>query len=953
MQSPASSPPATLASLGLTPEQALDVLAGEARLVILMMSAHMDWDWLLPFPLLVSGEPGSSSQSGVGQYFSANSNNAPAASILSQASALLATNPAYRYSVCEMGFLRAFAQTDPAAFAVFAASADRVDLSGAGITSPDNLLPHGEAFIRNYLIGRAWAASALPGATISQCYVPDDFGHDVELPVVLQAMGMQGVGFARIPGSGGRDPTEAAGGSTLQAEVLAAGRTIDFNWAADDGSTVLAHWMATWYGGATSQSFTSVSALQAYLTQPIANSTVNIIQASPTQYVYVPMAGDFQPPIAMVTQICAAWNAAPPSIEGTTTYCVSGTFDDFVSLVGAVGSLPTFGGEGAAPFYPTPYYAGAQASRPLLKILHARATRALLGAELLGAIASAYGAPVWSDPPAVESIPSSDALSNAWNLLAPSTHHDFITGTAHPWVYRSEQLPLLRASLSSAEWLREDAATGLAALLAAPITNKSVAVFNQIGAARTTLVECEPDAIGGATQITCGGVTGPVQRSAEGASLFMAALEPMGFATAHSPSGHGTPPPPADPVTVIPDPPTDPQEFALENDQVRVVLTAASAWGVASFHDKVAGTEVIRSGVAGNAIAIFNDSGTEYQFGCEISEGTFADSGVAQSVSAVEVLESGQLRGRVRVTTTCPPPGGSHPTLTYVREYALVSGEAMLRMQLAGAAPIADGGESTTVMVSFPLVSSIDTLVRGTPNHWSQQMPQLVWEGFTPCASHTYVVAVHGGQPLAGVLHGDVPAWGPIWSLKGGWHNDGTLYGAVLRNTNGSYYNGTYPPQPFPGGTDGGVHTRSYALLAPSACGDPAAGTPLLAGLGFATPPRVAELTQLATLRSPLPADYSAAAASPPALVTVVKLGTIDPEALIVRVYQPTNEALEGVTLRLDPRIVPGWSSGKGITGQVVTALEQPADGVVTIDGSVATFDMPVALATVALRITP
>jgi alpha-mannosidase len=89
---------------------------------------------------------------------------------------------------------------------------------GGGITSPDNLLPHGESFIRNYLVGKkfldehgiTWNSLGNREKKIRlKCYeftcyyiawLPDDFGHDSQLPVMLKAMNMRAVSMARLPG---------------------------------------------------------------------------------------------------------------------------------------------------------------------------------------------------------------------------------------------------------------------------------------------------------------------------------------------------------------------------------------------------------------------------------------------------------------------------------------------------------------------------------------------------------------------------------------------------------------------------------------------------------------------------------------------------------------------------------------------------------------------------------
>jgi alpha-mannosidase len=938
----------------LAPEQASEITAGTSRLVVLMMSAHMDWDWLLPFPLLVAGDPEAGYGSGVRWYF-AGDGNAPAASILAQAAQALANDPDYRYSVCEMGFLRGFAQVDPANFAKLAQNASHIDLSGAGITSPDNLLPHGEAFIRNYLVGRLWAAGALPGATISQSYLPDDFGHDPELPVTLHSMGVQGTAFARLPGIWNDNPDNQVppDGATLQAMTLLGKRQIDFIWRGSDGSGVLAHWMPGWYGKAQPSDFVSPATLKAFLEKKLGPTPMqDILVSSPTNYVYVPMADDFQTPIPNVASIVRAWNQAPPVIDGMTTYCVAGTFDQFVRLAANASGLVTYGGPGNPPLYSTPYMAGAQASRPLLKRLHADGVRALLAAETFAVIAEKCGAALWSGPPAVQARQPHDVLLDAWNQLVPSTHHDFITGTAHPYVYRTEQLPLLHAAVANAEWLRDDAMSGVASMLQPPdLQNDSVAVFNQLGFARTTLVECDSALIGNAACVTCGGATSTVQRTTDGRSLFVAPLPAMGYAIA-TPAASASAQFSEDEVTVTADA-AAPTQITLENAYVRVVLTAATGWAIASFFDKQAGREVIPTGAAANAIAVFKDGGSEYAFGCEKTGGIFADLGLSQTVQSVEQAENGLLRAVVRVITTSPSPATGDDPLVFVREYTLQSGEAFLRMALTGRAPLTNDGNGTVVFVKFPLGAPIDGIARGTPTHWTGQMPQLVWNGFTPYAAHHFAVASAGGKVLAGVLPRDSRSWGLMWNYANpAWRNDGVLYGALLRNTTGSYYGWTYAKPPFPGGTDREAHTSEYALLAPSACGDPASGAPLFQGLHFANPPAVAPLTPYTTADTPAPANYGLATVTSPALLTAAKQGSRDPDSLVFRVYQPTNKPLPTVKLSFDPATVPGWAPGKTILAQLMTAMEEPLGGL-TVSGNAVSFGMSTALATVSLSVTP
>jgi alpha-mannosidase len=60
------------------------------------------------------------------------------------------------------------------------------------VTSPDDLLSSGESFIRNYLVGKLWLDRYnIPW--LDTYWLPDNFGHDSQLPVLLNALGAKGM----------------------------------------------------------------------------------------------------------------------------------------------------------------------------------------------------------------------------------------------------------------------------------------------------------------------------------------------------------------------------------------------------------------------------------------------------------------------------------------------------------------------------------------------------------------------------------------------------------------------------------------------------------------------------------------------------------------------------------------------------------------------------------------
>ena len=216
----------------------LGVPADAKRVLIISQSSHLDWDWRHTFdeyflgplndPLLIF-HPGTVD------------------AIFAEAVGLMASaHPSgarYYYSVAEMGFFSRFFDTHPELRDTLRAVAPSLRIVGGGITSPDDLLPSGEAFIRDYLVGKTWVDANL-GLPVREAWLPDDFGHDAQLPIVLEAMGLTAVGFGRVPGVDGtlqsvglQPPSPGSLATTLLKDGL------DFEWRAAEGSRVHAHWM--------------------------------------------------------------------------------------------------------------------------------------------------------------------------------------------------------------------------------------------------------------------------------------------------------------------------------------------------------------------------------------------------------------------------------------------------------------------------------------------------------------------------------------------------------------------------------------------------------------------------------------------------------------------------------------------------------------------------------------
>jgi alpha-mannosidase len=746
---------------------------------------------------------------------------------------------------------------------------------GGGITSPDSLLPPGESFIRDYLVGKTWVDATL-GLPIRQAWLPDDFGHDSQLPIVLEAMGLDGVGFGRVPGV---DTTltslgfESPAAGTVAADLLRDG--LDFVWRAADGSSALSHWMP----GGYCQGDWALGAVPGRAPRDaFARLIATDGAASRTPYIFIPVGCDFARPRPDLLDQVNAWNAN--EYERTGVWAVAATFDHYVQLVTAHRAVLPI-----RRFDPTPYWTGFYAMRPLLKAMQLRATQALLAAETFGAIADAAGRRhprKW-----LAGVQARTAAIHAgWETLVPGNHHDFITGTALDPVYEDEQLPRLTAALASGEGERTRAFDEIVAAIRPRRPGKeaaTVVVFNPLGFDRRGLVEVSGGAA--AAEAASTSPQGLEQASAEGGRLFLARVPSLGYAT--------------EDLARLSSPTVGQASLVLagvvavlENDFLRATVRQDAGWGITSLIDKHSGAELVGTGEVANALVPYADDGGLYRFGSEMKGCSLEPLSRSVLGRAPTVLESGPLR--VRFVAETIVDGRS-----FRKEYQLVAGEPFLRMISTGSA-----APGTSVMVHFPLAGPIDRLIHGTPYHWDRKRPERAGP-LTFEATHAFLVPRFKGRARVAIFHAGVPAWAA--------RRDGLVMGALWRNANKErcdFYGAE--------GTDTHEVAVSYAIRIPNGAGTPRSGRQLREALAFQTP----LLAMAGRPSGHLPRRFSLASAKPSAaILTAAKAGTEDASALILRVYQPTNAPLRVVVRTGARRRFPVH---RDLIVSGMTALETP-----------------------------
>jgi alpha-mannosidase len=957
---------------------------GATKTIIIEQSAHCDWDWVNTFLAYYTGNPPI---------------HAAVEQTLKTAISLMTHNnqpsppPLYFYSFCEMAYLKEFVKKNPDQINNIKSVASFFSLSSGGITSADNLLSHGEAFIRNYLLGRYWATQELGITPTNQMWIPDDFGHDAQLPIVLQAMGFMGVGFWRI---GGNQPDIDPSSVPTDApySILMNSVGLDFIWQAQDQSRVQVHFLSKSY--CEGNSFCNVQGNTSGVchdnTIPWdgnAQSTINQFfldnlspKNLPTPYLFVPVDCDFCAPYANLAVIINNWNQCnqnancpSPQPGGFSGYVAEmGSFDKFMRLVQeytAPGnpndaaltvcySNPTSDDE--TLFLPNPFYAGSYGSRPELKSLHYETTRTLLLAETMEIIfeyLAFTNASKWS-PIAAK---ARTLLAEAWLKLVPSTHHDYVTGTASDTVYASpppngEQLYDLQKALKGAKELSTKILQKIAG--AAPPSTTSgvttVLVFNSLGLGRAGVVEIRSPGEGLVSATVNNEDYFPVQylKDSHGnpALLFMAndpstntGVPSLGYSTVFLSDHEQT----ITPHLSLKPSSDESGSYVMTNEFIRAVI---SPQGISELYDLVNDPTKEHNllGTGGGQIVFYNDSGNIYRFGNELPETnpTFSlDTSLKLDSQSMSMAETGHLRCTLTAPSTIVVDNN---TIDFTTNYTLIAGEPFLRIKITGTAP-----SGYSVMAKFSFASQISTLTYGTPYHWDTRGPrnyigfptasETNVEGMTFEPTHEFVIPTDSdGNYLAAIYHASTPGWAI--------DSTGALLGCILRNTPGG---GNAIS-----GTDSGTHTASLALrvagkpdtatqlLSPAVGCNP--GGPLGEALQFNNPlvgcvvPATSSVELLNTMSI-------AATSDPTAVITAAKAGTLNPSDLILRVYQPTNSPMLGLEVNMDIQISKMYQGETlNVVGQ--TALETSLDGEnlsPTATETSFTFTAPFAITTLAL----
>lgn len=872
------------------------------KVLIFGQASHLDWDWLNWFPTNVNNNPPS-----VIPYWGPQ--NQPTDTIFTQAAQYL-QDPNYGYSVCEMSFLRRFWIDYPDRFHTLVSSPGNFKIVGGGITSPDDLLPHGEGFIRDYLVGVSWLKS-VNVSWHGKVWLPDDFGHDSQLPVMLQAMSVTGASFSRVPGGCQQGRDNEYGYTSAHRELLNRKTGgLDFYWQANDGSNTFSYYMPDSYCAADGLYDSNCEATTpeqqadcqcssvSTVTERI-NAYLNVREPlHQTPYIYVALGCDFRVPLPnLIQSLNSSWNNN--QFPSTGVYAMSSSFDDYVDLVQAYAKqnnvqLHTRNYHGNKPtnhFKPTPYWMGFYTSRVSNKQMHYSTVKNLLASEILLSVARGFN---------LDAGVTNEDIKSVWNLTAPTTHHDFITGTATDYVVQGEQIPILQNITQLSYNIRTN------------IFNKIVQELNSAGSSNPSIVAFNPNGFNvDGTPVLASRDSIPdedfeqllkspkVQLTAEGDLITLASAPSLGYRVTSTSALKDFAPATAVKISDA--------DLVLENSFLKATISSTSNWGISALVDKRTGLPVLEHG---NVLSFRNDNGNIYRYGYEENCG-FSDYNPTITPLSGSIIENGPVRvtaqASIRVQT-------STWTNEYTLTYSVVASEPFVRIAVTGAA-----SDYTAVVTNFRFRDQVDFYQHGTPYHWDTKTPFPYGYqsdfNLTIEAVHDYFVPYNrGGEALGAIFHNASLAWGA---------SGVDVVGVILRNS----------PSDCAGkgaaGHDALTYTITYAVRIPSHLSHPSSGQVLKEARSYNNP-AVGYYIGNAQFKT-MPPSFSLATLQSPesGIITVAKPGEYEDSSTVFRVYQPTNSAQQ-------VRVTLADTFSETSTAQVVDALEEPLPNkIVKNDGRV------------------
>jgi alpha-mannosidase len=275
-------------------------------------------------------------------------------------------------------------------------AAGRIEV-GPSYILPDELLVGGEPLVRNLLIGRQ-VCERLGAQPSPVGYLPDSFGHPLQLPQILAGFGLESFIFSRGLG----DELDALG--------------VVFRWRAPDGSEVRAIQQLPSYSNFGY--VTDAADAQARI-EAIAGQFADALRGAGVHDLLLCAGDDHRPVRRDLPALCAELEQRLPASEVTIA-----RYSDYADAIDPA-ALPVWTGELIASRLQN-ILRGVNSARLYLKRANERAERRLLAAETVNALRTLRT----GDP-----FPISD-FRLAWRRLLRCHPHDSICGCSCDEVHR-------------------------------------------------------------------------------------------------------------------------------------------------------------------------------------------------------------------------------------------------------------------------------------------------------------------------------------------------------------------------------------------------------------------------------------------------------------------------------------------------------------------------------------
>ncbi|MEU6236981.1 NEW3 domain-containing protein [Kitasatospora sp. NPDC047058] len=525
-------------------------------------------------------------------------------------------DPVYTFVLAEVDYLKPYFDQHPERRETLRLLLERgqVELVGGTYNEPNTNLTGAETTIRNLVHGIGYQRDVL-GGDPRTAWQLDVFGHDPQFPGHLAAAGLTGSAWARGPfhqwGPIQKNFREAKDDARVMQFPS------EFEWIAPSGDGVLTHYMphhysAGWWMDSSPDLATAEQAVyELYRKLKPVGATRNLL---------LPVGTDYTPPNKWVTAIHRSWAA-----KYLWPRFVCGTPRDFLDAVRA-----GLAASGRRPSPQTrdmnPVYTGKDVSYIDTKQAQRAAEVAAVDAEKLATLAVVHGLGRYPQ----------DALDKVWRQLAYGAHHDAITGSESDQVY----LDLLggwREAYDLAAGVRDRALDALVGRVATAGEGMAVVVTNTLSFDRTDLVAVRLPA-GERFPVrvlddTGAEVPGAVDR---GTLRFLAVGVPaLGWRTwrlvpgasaddtAWSVTAAPAPSPDLSMGAPSPSPAPAPSVAAwsaaeghtIANARYRVTADPARGGGLSSVLDLLHGRELIRTGLVGNELRVYEEYPQHPDFG--------------------------------------------------------------------------------------------------------------------------------------------------------------------------------------------------------------------------------------------------------------------------------------------------------------------------------------------------